>query len=81
MEINIGDMVRFKDYKHLKKAHPNRFHWRMYELGGREATIIGIQPDGSYIVDIDKTFPVTRDMFDKLTEKEVAFIKAYHLKQ
>lgn len=80
MEINIGDYVRFKDYNYLKKHYPDRFHWRMYELWGREAKIIGVHPDGSFIVDIDKTFPVSRDMFTKLSEREVAFIKAFHLK-
>ena len=80
MEINIGDLVRFKNFKYLKKHHPDRFRWRLFELAGREAKIIGVQAEGAYIVDIDRDFPVTRDMFEKLSENEVKFIKAYHLK-
>ena len=79
MEINIGDLVRFKDFKYLKKHHPNRFRWRLFELSQREAEIIGVNPDGTYIVDKDRDFPVTQDMFNKLSEEDVRFIKAFTL--
>lgn len=66
MEIKIGDKVKFKGFKTLKKAHPDKYLWRLFELRERTATIVDACADGSFIVDIDKDFPVTRDMFVKL---------------
>lgn len=61
--IKVGDIVKIKDFKYLKVNHPDRFLWRMYELSGEETTIIKVNDDGTFIVDKDKDFPITRDMF------------------
>lgn len=67
MQIKIGDKVRFKNFNTLKKAHPGRYLWRLFELSNRTATIIDMdQKRDWFIVDIDVDFPVTQDMFRKM---------------
>lgn len=87
-KIKVGDMIKFKDFKYLKANYSDRPHWRMFEIANNIATIVSIRDDGTYIVKMRENtdrvpnmndFPVTEDMFYKLSEKELRFIKAFTL--
>lgn len=48
-----GDRVRFKNIDELKKVKWQSFHWMLSLFADKEATIIEVEPNGYYKVDID----------------------------
>lgn len=79
--IQIGDKIRFKDFKYLKKHNQEFPLWRLFELSNRKATIKAVIADDIFITNLDNKYSVNNDMFNKLSEDEIKYDNAFHLKQ